>query len=193
MVTWRLINTEATLNLYLHSIPILSTFKELGSWFLWPLGIIENLIVGSDGVARGAKLRAGKSYVERAIKNFTPWNYRVTDSCQHRRRGWTQRLLHFAQNVMLQLQRVYVYKRLPKKKSEMDNLNEQCYQLEFSWRTDTIETVVLFTLREMIVNVMSVIILFEADRAWEKKHISPPEIYGGVCREYDFVIKVSHC
>lgn len=60
------------MNLYLHSIPILSTFKELGSWFLWPLGIIENLIVGSDGVARGAKLRAGKSYVERAIKKLYP-------------------------------------------------------------------------------------------------------------------------
>lgn len=83
---------------------------------------------------------------------------------------------------MLQLQRVYVYKRLPKKKSEMDNLNEQCYQLEFSWRTDTIETVVLFTLREMIVNVMSVIILFEADRAWEK-NIYLPRRYMGECVE----------
>ena len=61
----------------------------------------------------------------------------------------------------------------------MDNLNEQCYQLAFSWQTDTIETVVLFTLREMIINVMSVIILFEAARTWVEKHISPPEIYVG--------------
>ena len=38
----------------------------------WPLGIIENLIVGNDGVVRGAKLRAGKSYVERAIKQLYP-------------------------------------------------------------------------------------------------------------------------
>ena len=32
----------------------------------WPLGIVENLIVGNDGVVRGARLRAGKSHVERA-------------------------------------------------------------------------------------------------------------------------------
>jgi len=38
----------------------------------WPLGIIEDLIVGSDGVVRGAKLRAGKSYVERAIQQLYP-------------------------------------------------------------------------------------------------------------------------
>ena len=38
----------------------------------WPLGIIENLIVGNDGVVRGAKLRAGKSYMERAIQQLCP-------------------------------------------------------------------------------------------------------------------------
>ena len=38
----------------------------------WPLGIIENLIVGNDGIARGARLRAGKSYVERAIQQLYP-------------------------------------------------------------------------------------------------------------------------
>ena len=38
----------------------------------WPLGIIENLIVGNDGVVRGAKLRAGKSYVEHAIQQLYP-------------------------------------------------------------------------------------------------------------------------
>lgn len=38
----------------------------------WPLGIIENLIVGNDGVVRLAKLRAGKSYVERAIQQLYP-------------------------------------------------------------------------------------------------------------------------
>ena len=38
----------------------------------WPLGIIENLIVGNDGVVRGAKLRAGKSYMERAIQQLYP-------------------------------------------------------------------------------------------------------------------------
>ena len=38
----------------------------------WPLGIIENLIIGNDGVVRGAKLRARKSYVERAIQQLYP-------------------------------------------------------------------------------------------------------------------------
>ena len=36
----------------------------------WPLGIIENLIVGNNEVVRGAKLRTGKSYVERAIQQL---------------------------------------------------------------------------------------------------------------------------
>lgn len=53
----------------------------------WLLGIIKNLIVGNDGVVRGAKLRAGKSCVARATQQLYPWNYRVTDRCQHRRRG----------------------------------------------------------------------------------------------------------
>lgn len=38
----------------------------------WPLGIIESLIVGNDLVVRGAKLRAGKSYMERAIQQLYP-------------------------------------------------------------------------------------------------------------------------
>ena len=38
----------------------------------WPLGIIESLIIGNDGVVRGAKLRAGKSYMERAIQQLYP-------------------------------------------------------------------------------------------------------------------------
>ena len=38
----------------------------------WPLGIIKSLIVGNDGVVRGEKLRAGKSYMERAIQQLYP-------------------------------------------------------------------------------------------------------------------------
>ena len=41
--------------------------KSRGKWLL---GIIENLIFGNDGVVRGAKLRAGKSYMERAIQQL---------------------------------------------------------------------------------------------------------------------------
>ena len=31
----------------------------------WPLGIVEDLIVGTDGVVKGAILRPGKSRIER--------------------------------------------------------------------------------------------------------------------------------
>ena len=33
----------------------------------WKLGIVEEHIVGRDGVVRAVKLRAGKSYLERAV------------------------------------------------------------------------------------------------------------------------------
>ena len=38
----------------------------------WPLGIVEELIVRSDGVVREARLRAGKSHVERAVQHLFP-------------------------------------------------------------------------------------------------------------------------
>lgn len=82
--------------------------------------------------------------------NFTHWNDCVTGRWQHPRQGWTQRLPHFAQDRMLQLQHACVCKRLPKRKSEMNSPNKQCYQLAFSWRTDTIETVVLFTFKKWL-------------------------------------------
>ena len=63
----------------------------------------------------------------------------------------------------------------------MNSQNEQYYQLAISSRTDTIETVVLFTFR--IINMMSVIILLMADRSQVK-------YMGGVCRECDSVIRV---
>ena len=47
----------------------------------------------------------------------------------------------------------------------MNSQNEQCYQLAISSQTDTIETVVLFTFREIIINTMSVIMLFKAYRS----------------------------
>ena len=39
---------------------------------LWKLGIIDELITEKDGVVRAAKLRAGKSYLERGIQNLYP-------------------------------------------------------------------------------------------------------------------------
>ena len=40
----------------------------------WPLGIIEELIVGrdQDQVVRGAKLHVGKSVLERAVQHLYP-------------------------------------------------------------------------------------------------------------------------
>lgn len=38
----------------------------------WPLGIIEELIVGKDGVVRAAKVRTGKNQLERAVQHLFP-------------------------------------------------------------------------------------------------------------------------
>ena len=38
----------------------------------WKIGIVDELIRGRDGVTRGARLRAGKSYLERAIQHLYP-------------------------------------------------------------------------------------------------------------------------
>ena len=38
----------------------------------WPLGIVEQLYQGKDGVVRALKLRAGKSFVERPVQHLYP-------------------------------------------------------------------------------------------------------------------------
>ena len=38
----------------------------------WTMGIVEELIMGNDGVVRGARLRAGKSHIERAVQHIYP-------------------------------------------------------------------------------------------------------------------------
>ena len=38
----------------------------------WKLGIVEELIAGRDEVVRAVKLRAGKSYLERAVQQLYP-------------------------------------------------------------------------------------------------------------------------
>jgi hypothetical protein len=38
----------------------------------WKLGIVEDLIAGRDGVVRVARLRAGKSHLERAVQHLYP-------------------------------------------------------------------------------------------------------------------------
>ena len=38
----------------------------------WNLGIVVKLIKGREGVVRAAKLRAGKSFLERAVQQLCP-------------------------------------------------------------------------------------------------------------------------
>ncbi|KAL9982112.1 hypothetical protein ACROYT_G010913 [Oculina patagonica] len=38
----------------------------------WKLGIVDMLIVGRDGIVRGAKMRAGKGVMERAVQHLCP-------------------------------------------------------------------------------------------------------------------------
>ena len=47
----------------------------------WDLGLIVKLIKGRDGVVRVAKLRAGKSYLERPIQHLYPFelSYEMQD------------------------------------------------------------------------------------------------------------------
>ena len=44
----------------------------------WKLGIVEEHIVERDGVVRAVKLRAGKSYLERAVQQLYPLSCPVT-------------------------------------------------------------------------------------------------------------------
>ena len=39
---------------------------------MWTLGVVIDLITGKDGVIRGAKVRTGKSIMERPIQFFYP-------------------------------------------------------------------------------------------------------------------------
>ena len=38
----------------------------------WKLGIVDELIVGRDGIIRAAKMRAGKGVMERAVQHLYP-------------------------------------------------------------------------------------------------------------------------
>ena len=38
----------------------------------WPLGIVETLYEGKDGVVRAVRLRAGKSFMERPVQHLYP-------------------------------------------------------------------------------------------------------------------------
>ena len=49
----------------------------------WKLGIVEELIIGRDGVTRGAKLRSGKSVLERPIQHLYPLELSCDNSVQN--------------------------------------------------------------------------------------------------------------
>ena len=48
----------------------------------WTIGIVDILIIGIDGVTRAAKVRTGKSTLERAIQQLYPLELRCDDKSQ---------------------------------------------------------------------------------------------------------------
>ena len=42
------------------------------NWDKWPMDIVEDLIMGNDGVVRGERLRVGKSHIECAVQHIYP-------------------------------------------------------------------------------------------------------------------------
>ena len=53
----------------------------------WPLGIVEQLYEGKDGVVRAVKLRAGKSYMKRPVQHLYPLEF----SCDSKKNQKTKR------------------------------------------------------------------------------------------------------
>ena len=35
----------------------------------WPMGVVEELLIGRDGIVRAAKLRAGRGFIKRPIQH----------------------------------------------------------------------------------------------------------------------------
>ena len=62
-------NKQRQLSLSRGDVVIIKGEKNCGHW---KLGIVAELITSRDGVIRGAKLRAGKSYLERPIQHLYP-------------------------------------------------------------------------------------------------------------------------
>ena len=79
----------------------------------WPLGIIEELIVGRDQVVRGTKLRVGKSILERPVQHLYPLEL-VCDRNPPADKPALLDLGHryFDPGEMLQQQLIYVSRRL---------------------------------------------------------------------------------
>ena len=46
--------------------------SEDKNWGKWPLGIVQELYPGRDGVVRAVKLRSGKNFLERAVQHLYP-------------------------------------------------------------------------------------------------------------------------
>ena len=61
----------------------------------WPLGIVEQLYEGKDGVVRAVKLRAGKSYMERPVQHLYPLEL----SCDRKKNQKTKRTVELNVNA----------------------------------------------------------------------------------------------
>lgn len=85
--------------------------------FKWPLGIVENLKVDTDGVVRGAVLWSGTSRVERAVQQLYPSEL-LCDRQQPRPAAMNPQFHPSDREGMRPLRPVYAYKTLLKKKSD---------------------------------------------------------------------------
>ena len=65
-----LVHKERQLNLKVGDVVIIRGDEKNRAH--WKLGIVTKLITGRDGVVRAAQLRAGKSYLERAVQHLYP-------------------------------------------------------------------------------------------------------------------------
>ena len=65
-----LVHKERQLNLKVGDVVIIRGDEKNRAH--WKLGIVTKLIIGRDGVVRAAQLRAGKSYLERAVQHLYP-------------------------------------------------------------------------------------------------------------------------
>ena len=72
-----LVHKERQLNLKVGDVVIIRGDEKNRAH--WKLGIVTKLIIGRDGVVRAAQLRAGKSYLERAVQHLYPLEL----SCDH--------------------------------------------------------------------------------------------------------------
>ena len=60
----------------------------------WNIGVVVKLIKGRDGIVRGARLRAGKSFLERAVQQLCPMELSCSSTYPTRQSYYSQESCH---------------------------------------------------------------------------------------------------